>query len=160
MGIFLLWNALLTSKSLAGSICIVATAMLILNGSACATKLYDWSKPIPLIWELPFSQWCAKTFHASEQSDSLILGAISEQRTFVPSEIYLIGMGSERRMIFFILSYCTNKASFHNYIWWHFKFLPMLFGVECFFGGITSRCETTGLTWSNMELISSRSVLW
>ena len=79
--------------------------MLILNESACATELYDLSKPIPLTQELPFVQWRAKKFHASEQSPSLVIGAMSEQRTFVPLGRDLIGMGSERRLTFLFLSY-------------------------------------------------------
>ena len=83
MGTFVFWNTLLTSKILAVSLCISAIAMLILYESECATGLYDWSKSIPLIWELPFSQWRATNFHASEQSPSLILGAISDHGNFL-----------------------------------------------------------------------------
>ena len=36
----------------------------------------------------------------------------------------------------------------------------MFFWVRCLSGRQTSICETTGLTWSNLEKISSRSVLW
>ena len=78
---------------------------------------------------------------------------------FVPSGSYLIGVGSKIRMSFFF-SYFTNKAYFHNCLWLTFKPSPTLFSVGCFFGRQTSRCETTCLTWSNMERIYSRSVLW
>ena len=108
MGTFLFWNELLTSKILAVSLWIYAISMLILNESACATGLYDWSKSIPLIWELPFAKWSATNFHASEQSPSLILGAMNERRNFVPSGRDFIGMGSERRLTFFFLSYWTK----------------------------------------------------
>ena len=160
MRTFLFWNKLLTSKILAVIICIAAISNLILNGSACATGLYDWSKSIPLIWELPFAQWRAKHFHASEQSPYLILGAMSNWGTFFPSGRDLIGMVDERRLTFMFFSYWTNMNSFHNYLWGPFKPSPIFFGVGGFFGRRTSRCETTGLTWSNMEWISSRSVLW
>ena len=51
----------------------------------------------------------------------------------------------------FFLSYCTNKASFYDYLWGLFKASPIFFGVRGFSGIITSRFETTGLTLSNME---------
>ena len=44
MGTFVFWNALLTSKILVVSQCIVAIAMVIMNDSECATGLYDLSK--------------------------------------------------------------------------------------------------------------------
>ena len=66
------------------SLRIAVTAKLIINESACTTGLLDWSKPIPLIWELPFAQWCDKIFHESEHPVSLILEAMSEQRIFSP----------------------------------------------------------------------------
>ena len=59
--------------------------------------------------------------------------------------------------VFFILKKIT---SFHNCLWVQLKPSPILFGVRGFFGRLTSRCETTGMTWSNLERISSRSVLW
>ena len=42
----------------------------------------------------------ATNFHASENSPFLILGAMSELRTFVPSGRDFIGMGPERRLTF------------------------------------------------------------
>ena len=57
------------------------------------------------------------------------------------------------------LSYCTNKASFHNYLWWSFKPSQMFFGVRCFFGRQTWRCETTCLSISNLDWISSIYIL-
>ena len=160
MGTFVFWNALLTSKIIAVSLCIDTTAMLILNDSACAIVMYDWSKSIPLIWELPFSQWHATNFHASEQSPYLILGAMSEWRTFVPSGRDFIGMGAERRLTFLFFSYWTKLASFQNCLLGPPKASPIFFGVGGFFGRWASRCETTGLTWSNIEQVSSRYVLW
>ena len=133
---------------------------MILNESACATGLYDWSKSIPLIWELPFAQCRATNFHASEQSPSLILGAMSERRTFFPSGRDLIGMQAERRLTFMFLSYWKNRASLQNFLWGPFKLSSILFYFGGFFGRRTSRYETTGLTWSNMDQIYSRSVLW
>ena len=67
--------------------------------------------------------------------------------------------GSRKKADFFF-SYCTNKSSFHNYLWWTFKPSQILFGVGGFSAIWNSRYETTGLTWSNMERISSRYVLW
>ena len=160
MGTFLFWNELLTSKILAVSLFIDAIAMLILNDSACATGLYDWSKSITLIWELPFLQWRAKNFHALEQSHSLIIVAMIQHRNFVPSGRNLIGIGSKRRLPFLFLSYWKNRDSFQNCLWGTFKPLPIFFGVGGLFGRRTSRCENTGLNWSNMERISSRSILW
>ena len=84
----------------------------------------------------------------------------SWQRTFVNSGGGLIGVGSERRLNFLFFSYYTNKASFRHFLWETFKPSPILFGVGGFFGRRTSMCETTYLTWSNMERIFSISVLW
>ena len=86
--------------------------MLILNESECATGLYDWSTSLPLIWELTFSQWSETNLHASEQSPSLILGAMSERSNFILSGRYLIGMGGKFRLVFLFLLYFTNKAFF------------------------------------------------
>ena len=108
----------------------------------------------------PISQWLATNSHASEDSPSLILRAMSEWRNCVPSRRDLIGMGTERRLTFLFLSYFTNKTSFHHCIWGHYKPSPILFGVGDLFEIQISRCETTGLTWSNLDQISSRSVLW
>ena len=156
---FIFWNALLTSKILEFSLWIDSIVILILNKSACATGLYDWSKSIPLIWELPFSQWRATNFHALEQSPYLIIGALSEQRTFFPSGRDLIGVGAEIRLTVFIV--ILNKmSSFYYCLWGTFKTSPIFFGVGGLFGRRTLRCETTGLTWSNLEKISPRSVLW
>ena len=58
----------------------------------------------------PISQWRATNFHASEQSPYLIIGAMSECRTFVPSGSILIGMGSERRLTCLFLSYFTDRT--------------------------------------------------
>ena len=154
------WNALLTSKTMEVSLFRDAIAMLILNNSACAITLYDWSKSIPMIWEFPFAQWHATNLHASEQSPYLILGAMSERRNFFPPGRDFIGMGAKRRLTFLFMSYWTKRASFQNFLWGPPVASPILFGVGGFFGRWTSRCETTGLTWSNLEWISSRSVLW
>ena len=59
-----------------------------------------------------FAQWRATNFRASEQLPSVILGAMSEYSTFVPSGKYLIGLGAEIRLKFLFWSYFTNKASF------------------------------------------------
>ena len=85
------------------SLCIDAIAMMIMNESACDTLLYDISKSIPLIREIPFAQWRAINFHASEQSPYSILGEKSERRNFAPSRSYFIGMGDERRLTFLFL---------------------------------------------------------
>ena len=85
MGTSVFWNALLTYKILAVSLGIAAIAMLIINESACATGLYDRSKPINLIWELPFEQWSETHLHASDQSPYLIIWAMSERGTFFTS---------------------------------------------------------------------------
>ena len=77
MGTFVFWNALLASKILAVSLCIAAITIFILNELEYATVMYDLSKPIPLIWEVPFAQWHAKTFHESEHSLFLILLVMS-----------------------------------------------------------------------------------
>ena len=79
---------------------------------------------------------------------------------FFPSGRDSIGIGSKIRLRFLFLSYCTDKASFQNCLWGNFKTSPILFYMGGFFGIITSRCEATGLTWSNMEIISSRYVIW
>ena len=89
--------------------------MLILNESACATGLYDRSKSIPLIWELPFAQWRAEDFYAPEKSPSLILVAMSERMTSFPLGRDFIGTGAERR----ITSYSCHiekRASFQNFL--------------------------------------------
>ena len=155
METFLFWNILLTYKILAVILFIDEIATFILNESACATGLYDWSKSIPLIWELPFTKFRATNFHASEQSPSLILGWMSERTTFVSSGRGFIVMGAEIRPTFLFLSYWTNRYSFQNCFWGYFKTSPILFGMGGFFGILTSRCETTGLTWSDTERISS-----
>ena len=67
---------------------------------------------------------------------------------------------SQNKSDIFFLSYCTYKYSFHHFLWEPFRASPMLFGVICFSGRRNSRCETTGLTWSNLELKSSIFVLW
>ena len=95
-----------------------------------------------------------KCFHASEQSHSLILGDMSEQRNFVPPGRYLIGMGIKRMLALLFLLYCTNKASFQNCLWGTLKPSPILFGVGRFFGRRTSIYETTGLNWSNLDAVS------
>ena len=79
---------------------------------------------------------------------------MSEWRTSYQSGRYLIGMGSKRRLTFLFLSYFSNKAYFQNVIWGPFRASQMFFGIK------TSRFETTGLTWSNMERIPSRYALW
>ena len=157
---FVFWNELTTYKILAVILCIYAISMFIMNESAFNTGLYDWSKSIPLILELPFVQWHATNFYASEQSPSLILGEMSEGRNFVPSGRDFIGMGSERRLTFSFLSYLTKRASLQNCLWGPPKESPIFFGVGGLFWRRNSRCETTGLTWSNLERIYSRSVLW
>ena len=58
------------------------------------------------------------------------------------------------------LSYFTNKASFRICLWGPLIASPMLFGVIGFYGRLTSICETTGMTWSNLDQIYSRYVLW
>ena len=85
---------------------------------------------------------------------------MSEQRNFVPSGGYLIGMGYEKRPTFLFFSYWTKRDYFQNCLWGPLKPSPILFGVGGFFGRINSICETTGLTWSNLERIYSRYVLW
>ena len=84
---------------------------------------------------------------------------MSKRSNFVPSGRYLIGMGSEIRLIFLFLSYFKNKACFKNCLWGTSK-PSMLFYVGFLFGRRTSVFEIKDLTWSNMEQISSRSVLW
>ena len=69
-------------------------------------------------------------------------------------------MRSVRRITFLFFSLCTNEASIQNCLWRPFKPSPMFFGVIGFFGIKNLRCETTGLTWSNLDQISSRSFLW
>ena len=76
-----------------------------------------------------------------------------------PSGRDLIGMVSKRRLIFVFLSYFTNRAYFRKCIWVTFKHLPIFFGVGGLFGRRTSRCEITGLNWSNLDRISSISVI-
>ena len=159
MGRNVLWNTLLTYKILEVSLCISVIEILILNESACATGLLDVSKPIPLIWELPFANWRSINFYASEQSPYLILGAMIERRTFVPSRRYLIGMGDKRRPNLFF-SCCTNKNSFQDFLWRPFKTSPTFFGLIGFFERQTSICETKILTWSNLDWIYSRYFLW
>ena len=83
-----------------------------------------------------------------------------EWRTFVPLGRYLIDMGYNRRLTFWFLSYFTNKYYLHNCLWEPFRSSPMLFGMIVLSEIITSICETTGMILSNMEQISSISVLW
>ena len=59
----------------------------------------------------------------------------------------------------FFLLYFKKKSYYHNYLWRTFRDSPMFFGVRFFSRRQTSVCETTGLTWSNMERIYSRSVI-
>ena len=59
-------------------------------------------------------------------------------------------VGSKRRLTFLFLSYFTNKASFQNFLSEPFKPSSTLFGVIGISGRQTSRCETTGLTGSNI----------
>ena len=160
MGIFVFWNVLLASKILEFSLCIATISMLILKESACAIGLQDWSKSIPWIWELSFAKWRETNFHSSEQSPSLILGSMSEHSTFSSSGMYLIGFGDKIRLTYLFLSYCTNKAYFRHFLWWSFKPSSMLFGVGGLYGRRTSIFKTTGMTWSNIEQISSIYVLW
>ena len=53
----------------------------------------------------------------------------------------------------FVLVILQNKSSLQNYLWGTFRNLWMFFGVRGFSGRRTSRCETTGLTWSNLDRI-------
>ena len=85
---------------------------------------------------------------------------MSERRAFDTSGRYFIGMVDERRLTFFILLILKKRVYFYNCLWGQPKSSPILFGVGGFFGIQNSICETTGLTWSNLEWISSRSVLW
>ena len=61
------------------------------------------------IWKVKY-----KNLHASEQSHSLIPGAMIQLRTFVPSGRYLIGMEYERRLKLFSLLYLKNRYSLKN----------------------------------------------
>ena len=90
----------------------------------------------------------------------IIIGSMSENMNFFPSGRDLIGMVFERRLTFLLLSHCKNEASFQNCIWGPFRASPILFGVRGLYGRGTSRYDTTGLTWSILELISSISVIW
>ena len=54
------------------------------NGTVGMIKQTTW------ILELPSVQWQATNFYALEQSTFLIIGSMSEIRTFVPSGSYLI----------------------------------------------------------------------
>ena len=42
--------------------------------------------------------------------------------------------GIQKKTNIFILNYCTNKASFHNWLWGTFKPSLIIFGVGGFFG--------------------------
>ena len=47
-----------------------------------------------------------------------------------------------------------------NFLAYAFKSSQMFFGLGGFYGRQNSICETKGLTWSNIEWISSISVLY
>ena len=67
---------------------------------------------------------------------------------------------SRKKVDNLFLSYFTNKASLHICLWGPLIASPILFGVIGFYGRITSICETTGMTWSNLDQIYSKYVLW
>ena len=68
--------------------------------------------------------------------------------------------GSRKKVDNLFLSYFTNKSSFHIFLWGPLIASPMLFGVIGFYGRLTSICETTGMTWSSLDQIYSRPILW
>ena len=73
-----------------------------------------------------------------------------EEELFHIREVfYWYGRGKKAELFFFLL-YCKNKSSFQNFLQLSFKSSPMFFGVRCFYGRQNSRCETIGMTWSNL----------
>ena len=77
----------------------------------------------------PICAVTCKKIHASEQSPSLILGAMSELRNFFTLGKGLIEVGAERRQTFMFFSYLTIRSSLHNCLWGPLKPSPIFFGV-------------------------------
>ena len=63
------------------------------------------------------------------------------------------------------LHYCFHNiekynASFQSWIWRHLRDSPISLGALAFSVWKTSKYDTIGLIWSNMDQISSRSLCW
>ena len=67
--------------------------------------------------------------------------------------------GIRKKSDIFVLVILYKWRFLTEFLWRTLKPSPIFFGVEGFFGRRSSKWETTGLTWSNMEQISSRYVL-
>ena len=67
----------------------------------------------------------------------------SDLRTLVPLDRDLMVSGADRRLILFLLSYLTNKSSFHKENCGTFRVTPIFLGKIYLCGGQTSKFETT-----------------
>ena len=159
MGTFVLWNESLTYKILAVSWCIAAIEMLIMNGSACSAGLYYWKRKNTLNLRTTIITVECNKFPCIRTVNLLNTRRNYWTEAFCSFKEVFDWYGSQKKSDIFVLSYCKNKSSFHNCLWGPFKPSQIIFGVEGLFGRQTSRCETTGLTWSNLDQISSRYVL-
>ena len=105
-------------------------------------------------------QCCARNHHVSEESPYFIPVSMRYLSYFVSSGNNLFSMGAERIYTFLFLSYLTNKSYLYSWCWRIFMDYPMFFGTIGFSGMRDYKWKTTGLIWSNMDQISSRSVRW
>ena len=71
-------------------------------------------------------------------------------------------MGTEDDIIslFLFLSYWKNNAYFHSWLWGALRDSPIFLGILGFSGRRTSKCEMTGLIWSNMYQSYLISASW
>ena len=115
---------------------------------------------MPKIWEHPFEYQNATNSHATQQSTYFIHGTIIYQRNFVPPDMDFIGTGSDMRLNDFSYYTVKYKAFLQNFHWFPLREFPIFLGILVFYWIKSHRWDTTGITLSNLNQMSSAFLRW
>ena len=158
MGTFVFFNELLTSKILSVILCISTIYFFSEGVDTChrtvgLIRINTLNMRPPIFTVVYKINWCIITV-------TLIYTWINDLMEDLCSTRKIFDWcGIQNKDDIFFLLYCTNKSSFQNFLWWPFRDSSMFFGVIGLSRIWTSRCETTGINWSNIDQIPSISFL-